>query len=72
MAQFKPCRVTDDNALNRFPIKTGQFIVVVSTGRMYLDVNDTDRISIGGSDASSLQIPIDPTDKTGLNVWIET
>ena len=70
MAQFKPCRVTDDNALDRFPIKTGQFIVVVSTGRMYLDVNDTERISIGGGDSAS--IPVDPIDTTGLNVWIET
>ncbi len=52
--------------INIVPIQGGQLLVCTDSGKIYLDINDTQRILIGGS-----EIPINPTDTTGLNLWIE-
>ncbi len=52
--------------INTVPIQGGQLLVCTDNGKIYLDINDTQRILIGGS-----EIPVNPADTTGLNLWIE-
>ncbi len=53
--------------INTVPIAGGQLLICTDSGKIYLDIDNTQRILIGGT-----EIPINPTDTSGLNLWIET
>lgn len=68
---FKPYKMTSTDMEN-LAISEGQFIICTDTGRMYLDINSTTRLPVGGTDVQTGVIPENPEDTTDLNIWIET
>lgn len=67
MAQFKPYRITQAQ-LNSLAIKEGQFICTTDTGRMYLDVTNTERISL--SETKVIPSRTEPVGEIAGDLWL--
>ena len=59
MAQFRPRRVSNDEALNNLPILEGQFIVVEETEEIYFDRSSSERIPLGSAQGVGTTLFID-------------
>ena len=59
MAQFRPRRVSNDEALNNLPILEGQFIVVEETEEIYFDRSSSERIPLGSAQGVGTSLFLD-------------
>ena len=58
--------IVNKSELGLIPIKDGQVIYIQDTGEIYADKGSIRTI------ISALTIPVNPTDTSNLNIWIET
>ena len=65
MSSFRPYKITSAK-LSSLPVIDGQLIFCTDTGEVYVD-DGTTRTCV-----SRLTVPINPTDTSKLNIWIET